>query len=223
LVELLSPIVAAEENYANGEAKQRLYNAYLRRGDLRQAEEDKIGALRDYEAALALQVTDSSEAQTKQATLFAEIQQPATEEPSATDEPIVEATEAPAPTEEANPSGILIRFESPVIVGPQENSIFGGPFADVVLEWEALAPLADDEYYDVTVRHIFGEEYRYWGAATRETQLKLVPADIRVGEAGGDRFEWWVTARKADTAPPGQTLDLAISQQSEIRSFQWPP
>ena len=65
-----------------GRARELLYRAYLRRAHDRQLIAEPIAAiLADYEAALALQVADPSEAQTRRAKLLQAIVQPPAETP----------------------------------------------------------------------------------------------------------------------------------------------
>jgi len=115
-----------------------------------------------------------------------------------------------------------MKYDPPVLLNPPTDGFFAGPLTEVFLEWEPVGELAEDEYYDVAIMHIFADQPRYLGSvATRETRAQIKAADIGVGEAGGDRFYWWVTVRKANTAPlPGQ-LDLAISPRSETKTFIW--
>ncbi len=219
LVQLLTPIVAADPDYSGGNAKKRLYTAYLERGNSRYEESDIVGALSDYEAALALNVDDPSKAQTRRAELLLSLSQPASQ-PVVT--PSAEVSEEAPATAEPTQEPVRIRFGPPQLVAPEDDSIFAGKFVDVTLEWEPVGQLANDEYYDVTVMHIFADEPHYWGTATKETQIQLNP-DIGVGKAGGDRFYWWVTVRKENSAPSINNLDLPVSQQSEAKTFIWSP
>ena len=68
--------------------------------------------------------------------------------------------------------------------------------------------------------HLVGEEPRYWGGAVKETQWR-VPVEVGLGEAGNDRFYWWVTVRQANTASGPDQLDLALSPPSNTRTFYW--
>jgi len=83
LIPMLTPLVAADPNYASGNAKNLLYRAYLDRGVVRQeAPETLATALGDYEAALALNVADPSEAQTRRAELLLSFSQQAAIQPT---------------------------------------------------------------------------------------------------------------------------------------------
>lgn len=215
LIQLLTPIVAAAPEYANNDAKTMLYSAYLERG---QRQSEVVLALSDFDAALALTVSDPSKAQALRARLLisGEVPVPPTVPPTLvpTSETDVADTPEPLPTFTPSPS-----LRPPPVLITANESFFVGEFTEVVLEWES-AELAADEYYDVTVTHIFGDELRYWGTASKESQVR-VPVEAGAGEAGNDRFDWWVTIRQSGTAPGEGQLDRAVSERSEIRQFIW--
>ncbi len=228
-IQLLNPIIAVDPNYAGQKAKSLLYDAYITRGDQRRAEGDVVGALSDYEAALALRPEDPSVAQRHRAELLLSLgqQQASTPPPTPTSttpsEPAPTTENQPTPNEPtATPSALPLKYPAPTLIAPENDTIFPGKYAEVILAWEPVGELAPDEYYDVTVMYIFADEPTYWGTATRETQIQLKP-DIGFGRAGNDRFYWWVTVRKANTAPTPDSLDLPLSPQSEGRSFIWVP
>jgi hypothetical protein len=186
-----------------------------------------VRALTDYEAALALGVPDPIEASTRQKELLTGGRQPTpsptvppTQAPvsDSTASPIQDTTPTPTPEPTATPMAVTTFYEAPKLI-TENDSFYAGKLTEVRLVWEPVKELADDEYYDLTITHIFGDEIVYWGHATQETELLLSP-DIGVGKAGSDRFNWWVTVRKKGTAPDGG-LDMAVSEQSEIRTFIW--
>jgi len=224
LIELLTPIVAADPNYGQKNARNLLYTTHVRRGDLRREAGDTVGALSDYETALALKVDDPSQAQLHRAELLLSMGQQANVPPPAIESTpdAITATTAITAETTGTPEPVQIKYAAPALLSPENDAIFGGKFAEVILEWESNSRLAPNEYYDVTVMHIFAEEPAYWGTATTETRLQLSP-DIGVGTAGEDRFYWWVTVRKANTAPAANSLDLPVSPQSEGRTFIWSP
>lgn len=234
LIPMLNPIVAAEPDYAAGQAKNLLYQAYLNRGAVRQESPATFAAaLGDYEAALALNVADPSEAQTRRAELllaFSQQQQPlptpTQPQETATPSSAQPATTPGAATPTARPTptvqSVRIKYNKPQIIGPTDDTIFAGVFSEVILEWEPVN-LQPDEYYDLTIMHIFADEPNYAGSTrTRENTIKLNP-EIGVGEAGGDRFYWWVTVRKDNSAPRAGLADLPLSPQSDAKTFIWIP
>jgi hypothetical protein len=130
-----------------------------------------------------------------------------------------ESNNEPTPT----PATVAIKYGEPQLIGPEDDAFFAGVLTNVFLEWTPVGGLAQDEYYDLTIQYIFGNEFAYWGAATTETRLQI-PPDIGVGRAGGDRFRWYVTVRKANTAALSKNnIDLPVSLQSKIRTFVWVP
>jgi serine/threonine protein kinase len=227
LIQVLTPIVSAQPDYGSGKAKDMLYNAHLARGDSWREQGEMVRALTDYEAALALGVPDPIEASTRQKELLTGGRQPTpsptvppTQAPvsDSTASPIQDTTPTPTPEPTATPMAVTTFYEAPKLI-TENDSFYAGKLTEVRLVWEPVKELADDEYYDLTITHIFGDEIVYWGHATQETELLLSP-DIGVGKAGSDRFNWWVTVRKKGTAPDGG-LDMAVSEQSEIRTFIW--
>jgi hypothetical protein len=218
LIQTLRPLVATSPDYMGGQASELLYQAYLRRAHDRQLISEPVAAiLADYEAALALQVADPAEAQTRRAKLLQSIVQPPAE---TTVEEVAQASPAPPKTNpEAGAS--LVKYKQPVLMGPPNDTIFAGKFTEVYLEWEALGPLAADEYYDVTIMHLFAGEPRYLGSRRAQENRLKIGAEIGVGEAANDRFYWWITIRKDGTAPAPGALDLPLSPQSEARTFIW--
>lgn len=228
IIQLLTPVVAAEPAYAGGSAKQLLYGTYLARGHVRRENSDIVGALGDYEAALALNTADPSEAQRSRAELLLAFGQSGLGGITPVPAETVEADDTPevpdaAEEETAGDTGENGEdgYTKPILLSPGNDTQFAGAFAEVILQWSPSGQLASDAYYDVTVMHIHAEQPSYWGTATTDTQVQISP-DIGVGMAGEDRFYWWVTVRQENTAPSGG-LDVALSPQSEAGTFIWAP
>lgn len=228
IIQTLTPLVAAEPEYAGGDAKELLYIAYLERGDTRREDAEIVGALSDYEAALSLRVADPSQAQDRRAELLLSFnQQPPTATPTPTQSSPIErkTTATPTPTRPNQPTVtpvvVALKYGEPELINPQDDALFAGRLTDVYLEWQPVGKLAEDEYYDVTIQYIFGSEFVYWGTATTDTRIKI-PPEVGVGRAGGDRFRWYITVRKANTAALSKNnIDLPVSLQSKIRTFVW--
>jgi hypothetical protein len=128
-------------------------------------------------------------------------------------------TKEPTPT----PVPVAIKYGDPQLISPEDDAFFAGRLTNVFLEWEPIGKLAEDEYYDLTIQYIFGTDFVYWGTATKETRVQIPPA-VGLGKAGGDRFRWYVTVRKANTASLSEnSIDLPVSLQSKIRTFVWVP
>jgi outer membrane protein assembly factor BamD (BamD/ComL family)/predicted Ser/Thr protein kinase len=205
VIQELAPIVAAEPDYANGQARQMLYANLVKRGDSRQRAGDLVGAFKDYQQALALEEPDSLDAAARRDVVLGEL-----------------GGELPPTTPQAvgTPTRVAYKYAAPTLLSPENDALYRGEFTVIMLQWEPVGVLAADEYYDVTVMHYVGEEPRYWGGSVTETQWQ-VPVEAGIGEAANDRFYWWVTVRQRDTAPGAGQLDLALSPSSGTRNFIW--
>jgi tetratricopeptide (TPR) repeat protein len=205
VIEGLTSVVTAEPDYANDNARHMLYAALVARGDTRQQIGDLAGALSDYEGALALDKADPLDATSRRVRALRGLSQGA---PSATLQPGV------------TPSPPTYTYVAPTLVGPEDGAVFQGELTPVLLVWEPVGTLADDEYYDVTVMHYVADEPQYWGGAVKEAQWQ-VPVEAGFHQAGNDRFYWWVTVRRANTSSGPDQLDLALSPPSDARTFYW--
>jgi tetratricopeptide (TPR) repeat protein/predicted Ser/Thr protein kinase len=205
LIRELTPVVAAQIDYANGHARRMLYTGLAKRGDIHQQSGDLDGALEDYQQALDLDGPDSLNVASRLDTLLAKLGG---------------ALPSPVPQTDETPIGNGYKYDAPTVVSPPMDALFRGEHTVITLEWEPVGVLAADEYYDVTVMHLVGEEPRYWGGPVRETQWR-VPVEAGLGEAANDRFFWWVTVRRAGTAPGPDGLDQALSPRSVTRIIYW--
>ena len=217
-IEELTLIVAAEPDYAGGDVGRVLYGVLVKRADIRQKSGDLQGALSDLEQALGWGETDSLDAASRRDRLLAALS-------GGTPSPTPQLRETPStpsrtPELDETPAPPVQKYAVLTLIGPANEELFQGELTPIVLEWQPVGVLASDEYYDVTIMHYVGEEVRYWGGAVRETQWP-VPKEAGLGEAGNDRFYWWVTVRKANTASGPDQLDLALSLPSETRTFYW--
>jgi hypothetical protein len=96
-----------------------------------------------------------------------------------------------------------------------------GEFAEVYLEWESVAGLGEDEFYNVTVLHFYDGEEVYWGDATRETKIRF-PSEGGYGQSDKDLFHWWVEVRRTDwIKKDGRPDGPPISPKSEAWTFTW--
>lgn len=219
IIKILQPVVKAEPNYAGGQASVNLYNAYLQRGTERQAKGQTEQALEDFNLALSLNVEDLSEAQSRQAQLLQNLTTTGT--PTAVVTTTQEASvETPSATEDATP--VELKYSTPRLLSPEPFANFSGQYTEVILTWEGVGALDDNEFYDVTVRYFVGEEPRYAGSGLIKETSWRVPVEAGYGIAGKDQFDWWVTVRLGGTASNGRP-DIALSPSSEERSFFWKP
>ncbi len=209
----LRAIYETRPDYGEGQIARRLYRAYLERGDSYRQQGDLLLALEDYQAALSLEeVEDRSAAQERRESLLALLGTP----PSTFTSPSTPMPEvSPTPTR-------IFKHRAPALLSPPDGALLVvGEFAEVYLEWEPVAGLAKDEFYNVTVLHFFDGEEVYWGDATQETQIKF-PPEGGYGQSDKDLFHWWVEVRQTkrirqDGRPDGPP----ISPKSEARTFTW--
>jgi len=218
VINALTPIIKNEPGYARGQAAIALYNAYLQRGTAAQSAGNLQAAVEDFSAALNLNIEDTSVAAEKQT----EVLQQLAQQPSAT-ATAAPTAKTPAPTHSPPPQPTpALKYAAPQLIAPEPESVFSGQFDEIILQWEPVGELAEDEFYDVTIRYFVGDEPRYWGSGLiKETSWK-VPLEAGYGQAGKDEFWWWVTVRQGGTAKNGNP-DLAISPSSEERIFYWRP
>ena len=156
---------------------------------------------------------DEAPRETRGATPSATPQPTSTMTPTATSTPAKQSVATTTPTS-------TYRYAAPILIGPDNEARFQGEFTPILLEWEPVGALANDEYYDVTVMHYVGEEPRYWGGPVKETHWQ-VPVQAGFREAGNDCFYWWVTVRRANTAPGPGELDIPLSPSGDTRTFYW--
>ena len=205
MVQELGPVVDANPDYANDHAREMLYMGLVERGDVRQQSGNLNGALDDYQQALALDGADSLDAASRLDIVLGEL---GGEWPPA------------IPESDGTPTRLTYKYAAPSLVGPPNDALFQGEYTIITLEWGSVGALAEDEYYDVTVMHSVGGEPHYWGGPVRETQWQ-VPKEAGLGEAEKDSFYWWVTVRRANTAPGPDQLDLPLSPRSDTLTFRW--
>ncbi|MGQ9628093.1 MAG: protein kinase domain-containing protein [Anaerolineae bacterium] len=138
-----------------------------------------------------------------------------------------ESENAKTPTPMATPTTqggkeTLRQLPAPRLAAPANGAIFtAGPHEKIILQWEPVPGITDEEFYNVTVVHFFNSEPRYWGDATRETNIRF-PPETNYGEADKDIFHWWVEVRhitniKEDGKPDGPP----VSPKSEAWTFTW--
>jgi tetratricopeptide (TPR) repeat protein len=146
----------------------------------------------------------------------------ATPTPGPTPTPIiVVATPTPGPTPTQIPSSTP-RFPAPRLIGPEDGrKFFEGDAARILLQWEPVGPLADNEWYQVVLR-FFKPEIQYTGNRIKETEW-LVPDYFHYQANQPERAYYWdVTVVQVDQDPDGKERSIARSPQSETWVFYWP-
>jgi tetratricopeptide (TPR) repeat protein/tRNA A-37 threonylcarbamoyl transferase component Bud32 len=211
----LSVIYELQADY--GQVAEKLYTAYINRGDLSVEEKHWEPALSDYERALEFEVSDKSMAVDKRDNLLEKMASL-----SATPTP---TRVVPTPRPTATPTRIAIKYPAPELVGPANRERFSSTLEVPIIKWEPVGELASDEYYSVLVVHYYppGNPVYWTCGLIKETQVKL-PEGVGFGKADHDEFYWWVTVHRATkTTPDGQPDGPPISPKSEVRMFFWGP
>ena len=216
----LSVIYELRADYA--QVAEKLYAAYVSRGDAYIEEKRWDLALAEYELALGLEVSDKSMAADKRDDLLEKMASL-----SVTPTPTREVPTRVVPTLQptATPTRIAIRYPAPKVVGPANRKSFAGALETPILEWEPVGELTSDEYYSVLVVHYYppGNPVYWTSGLIKETQVQL-PEGAGYGKADHDEFYWWVTVHRATrTTPDGKPDGPPISPKSEVRMFFWGP
>ncbi len=205
-----------------GQVTEKLYAAYVSRGDVHVEEKRWELALADYELALELEVSDKSIAADKRDELLEKL---ASLSATPTPTRVVPTRVVPTPRPTATPTRIVIKYPAPKLLGPANEMAFRTTLESPILEWEPMGELASDEYYSVLVVHFYppGNPIYWTSGLIKETQVKL-PEGAGYGKADHDEFYWWVTVHRATkTTPDGKPDGPPISPESEHRIFFWGP
>ena len=200
-----------------GQVTEKLYAAYVGRGDAYAEEKRWELALADYELALELEVSGKSVAADKRDDLLEKL---ASLSVTPTPTRVV-----PTPQPTATPTRIAIKYPAPRLVRPANRMSFATALDPPVLEWEPVGELASDEYYSVLVVHYYppGNPVYWTSGLIKKTQVKL-PESVGYGKADHDEFYWWVTVHRATkTTPDGKPDGPPISPKSEVWMFFWGP
>jgi tetratricopeptide (TPR) repeat protein/tRNA A-37 threonylcarbamoyl transferase component Bud32 len=205
-----------------GQVTEKLYAAYVSRGDAYVEEKRWELAVAEYELALELEVSDKSMAVDKRDDLLEKM---ASLSVTPTPTRGVPTRVVPTPRPTATPTKIAMKYPAPKLVGPANRDSFATTLEIPILEWEPVEELASDEYYSVLVVHYYppGNPVHWTSGLIKETQVQL-PEGAGYGKADHDEFYWWVTVHRATkTTPDGKPDGPSISPKSEVRMFFWGP
>jgi tetratricopeptide (TPR) repeat protein len=205
-----------------GQVAEKLYAAYVSRGDAYVEEERWELALADYELALELEVSDESMAADKRDDLLEKM---ASLSVTPTPTRVLSTRVVPTPQPTATPTRIVIKYPAPQLIRPANGDRFSTALEVPILEWEPVGELASDEYYSVLVVHYYppGNPVHWTCGLIKETRVKL-PEGVGYGKADHDEFYWWVTVHKATkTTSDGKPDGPPISPKSEVWMFFWGP
>jgi tetratricopeptide (TPR) repeat protein len=133
---------------------------------------------------------------------------------------IVTATPAPTPTPTPLPAP---RFPTPQLIGPENGrKFFEGDAVRIILQWESVGPLAENEWYQVVLVFFKSAEVQYQGNRIKETKW-LIPEYLYHQADQPERpYYWNVTVVQVDQDPDGKETSIARSPQSETWVFYWP-
>ena len=130
--------------------------------------------------------------------------------------------ETPTPTLTLAPTATpTLVFAAPRLLGPKDGTVFVGEAEKVVLRWESIGVLAEDEWYAVSLRYLQGGQLQYSGNRVKENEWQL-PAEFFFAKADPPEraYQWDVTVIRVESGPKGET-GTDISPRSESRTFYW--
>ena len=154
-----------------------------------------------------------------------------TETPMPTPTPIiivVAATPAPTPLPiiivvTATPAPTPTPFPAPRLTGPEnEHEFFEGDAARIILQWEPVGPLAENEWYQVVLSFFKLGGIQYAGNRLKESEW-LVPDYFHYQADRPERAYYWnVIVIQVDKDPNGNERSIQRSPPSETWTFYWP-
>jgi len=131
-------------------------------------------------------------------------------------------TPTPTPTATLAPTATpTLVFAAPRLLGPEDGTVFVGEAEKIVLRWEPVGVLAEDEWYAVSLRYLQGGQLQYSGHHVKESEWQL-PAEFFFAKADPPEraYQWDVTVIRVESGPKGET-GTDISPRSEARTFYW--
>ena len=146
-----------------------------------------------------------------------------TASPTLTASPTRSSTLAPTHTNTlVLPTETAELTSAPHLSGPDDGSRFQGRNTEIILSWEAVGSLGEDEWYDVSLRHWAEERMHYSGAWVKELQWQVPKELHRSPDPGQPGFQWDVAVmRQTGTKPDGGRDGVPMSPTSETRVFYW--
>jgi hypothetical protein len=118
------------------------------------------------------------------------------------------------------PEPLISLLPKPELVSPDMGARFSGLGQPIVLKWEPLKELADDEYYQVAVDYNYKETNTTVKYATHETQFMLPEELYRLPNCAV--FNWRVTLmQQIGVDKAGNPTGNALSYDSLYRYVRW--
>jgi serine/threonine protein phosphatase PrpC len=128
--------------------------------------------------------------------------------------------EGPTPRPSRTPQP-HIAYGAPVLTGPEDGATFTGPDAVIVLSWEAVGDLAQDEYYVVTIP--YPHEGATWHeiAWTKGLSFQL-PEYLYELISEPRECQWNVAVmRQTGIGDEGEKTGVALGEPSVTRTLVW--
>jgi hypothetical protein len=118
------------------------------------------------------------------------------------------------------PEPLLLLLPQPKLISPELGAIYTGLEQPIVLIWEPIKELAEDEYYQVAVDYNYKETNSLVKYATRDTQFTLPEELYR--QPNCSVFNWRITLmQQADVDTKGNPVGKALSYTSLYRYVRW--
>ena len=127
------------------------------------------------------------------------------------------ATQLPTPSSTPTPP-----FPAPRLLTPEDGTEFAGSSSQIVLSWESVGVLADDEWYGVSLRYLTDGVVQYEGTWTKDTSWQ-VPGELYRRAGQNEReFQWDVAVMmQTGTKLDGGREGMALGPTSEPSLFVW--
>jgi hypothetical protein len=140
--------------------------------------------------------------------------------PQPTAAPVI-ATQRPTNTPAASPTPTL-RYGKPILLGPEEGEIFVQD-QELMLNWEDMGPLAENEWYAVRLTWLQDGQLSFGGDNVKQN-FWIVPPDLYWGladQSTGRKYEWFVFIEEITTDENGEQVGHPVSEVSDRASFLW--
>jgi len=141
-----------------------------------------------------------------------------TETPTPTPTPIIiVVTATPAPTP------IPTLLPAPKLIGPENGHKFSeGDAARIILQWEPVGPLAENEWYQVILKFSKLGEVQYEGNRLKETKWQIPKYFHGQADQPERAYYWNVAVVQVNKNADGTETTVERSPVSETRTFYWP-
>lgn len=118
------------------------------------------------------------------------------------------------------PAPLISLLPQPTLLSPEMGTRFTGLKQPIVLKWEPLKELAEDEYYQVAVDYNYGETNFLINYSTRETHFTLPETLYHLPNCSV--FNWRITLmQQIGVGKDGNLKGKALSYNSLYRYVQW--